>query len=54
MGCNDGKLRVLDFDTLDVVGEKQGLEGRIHTLAPAPKAEREVLIGGAGFVKIGW
>jgi WD40 repeat protein len=54
VGCNDGKLRVLDFDTLDVVAEKPGLEGRIHALVPAPKSEREVLLGGAGVVKLGW
>jgi WD40 repeat protein len=53
VGCNDGKLRVLDFDTLDVV-EKQGLEGRIHTLVPDSKGNREVLLGGAGVVKLGW
>lgn len=54
VGCNDGKLRVLDFDTLDVVAEKQGLAGRIHVLVPDPKSEREVLLGGAGVVKRGW
>lgn len=54
VGCNDGKLRVLDFDTLDVVGEKQGLDGRIHTLARHPKTEREVLLGGVGVIKLGW
>ena len=54
VGCNDGNLRVLDFDTLDVIGSKEGLEGRIHTLVPDPKAERDVLLGGAGAVKLGW
>ena len=54
VGCNDGKLRVFDFDTLDAVAEKAGLEGRIHTLAPDPKADREVLLGGAGVAKLDW
>ena len=54
VGCNDGKLRVLDFETLDVVSEKQGPEGRIHALVPAPKSEREVLVGGAGVSKLRW
>jgi WD40 repeat protein len=54
VGCNDGKLRVLDFETLDVVGEKQGPEGRIYALVPVPKSDREVLLGGVGVVKLGW
>lgn len=54
VGCNDGILRVLDFDTLDVIGEKQGLGGRIHTIVPDPKAARDVLLGGSGAVKLGW
>lgn len=52
VGCNDGKLRVLDFETLDVIGEKQGLEGRIHTLIPDPADDRTVLLGGAGVIKL--
>jgi WD40 repeat protein len=54
VGCNDGKLRVLDFETLDVACEKQGLEGRIHTLVADPHSERAALLGGAGVVKLGW
>ena len=52
VGCNDGKLRVLDVDSLDVVSEKQGLEGRVHALALIPKSDREVLLGGAGVAKL--
>lgn len=54
VGCNDGKLRVLDVETLDLIHEEQGLEGRIHALAPNPGAEREVLLGGASIVKLDW
>jgi WD40 repeat protein len=54
VGCNDGKLRVLDFDTLDVVGEKPGLNGRVHVLARDSRRECEVLLGGAGVVTVGW
>lgn len=54
VGCNDGKLRVLDFETLDVVAEKPGLNERVHALVPVPKSEREVLLGGAEVVKLGW
>ncbi len=54
VACNDGKLRVLDFDTLDVVTEKKGLDGRAHALARHPKADRAVLLGGVGVTKLGW
>ena len=54
VACNDGQLRVLDFDTLDVVSEKNGLDGRAHALARHPKADREALIGGVGVMKLGW
>jgi WD40 repeat protein len=54
VGCNDGKLRVFDFDTLDAVAGKAGLEGRVHTLAADPKTDRDVLLGGSGVVKLRW
>ena len=37
VACNDGKLRVLDFDTLDVVdGSSPGLEGRCSRSSRLP------------------
>jgi WD40 repeat protein len=52
--CDDGRLRVIDFETLNVVSEKQGLDGRVHVLVRHPKADREVLLGGDGVTKRGW
>jgi WD40 repeat protein len=37
VGCNDGSVRVLDTETMEVVNEKRGLEGRIHVLIPTPQ-----------------
>lgn len=54
VGCNDGKLRVLDPDTLDVVSEIAGVEGRMNTLIVNPKGEREVLAGGTNVLKLKW
>lgn len=46
VGGADGRLRVLDPDTLDVVKEVAGPGGRIHTLVPGPGEGRDVLVGG--------
>ncbi len=49
VGCNDGRIRVLDFDSVEVVGDLVGLEGRIHELIVDP-VTNHILIGGeAGF-----
>lgn len=52
VGCTDGRLRVLDFETLDVVGETRALEGRIHALARDPRDDRTLLVGGNGAIKL--
>lgn len=54
VGCNDGAVRVLDPDTLEVVADKRVLEGRVHTLARPPKADREALAGGDGVKRCEW
>jgi WD40 repeat protein len=54
VGSADGRLRALDPDTLEVVGEKAGPGGRLFTLAPHPKRGRELLAGGEGLGRLGW
>jgi WD40 repeat protein len=50
----DGRVRVLDPDSLEVVGEKAGLDGRIYTLVPDPRDRRDLLMGGAGLGRLDW
>ena len=52
VGCSDGKVRVLDFDTLTVVMTKPALAGRIHALTV--KASAAVVAGDGGAVTIEW
>lgn len=51
-GGADGRLLVLDPDTLDVLKETAGPGGRIHTLVPGPG--RELLVGGTGLGRLDW
>ena len=54
VGGDDGRLRVLVPDTLEIVDERAGLDGRIHTLVPGPKGGRELLVGGPGLARLDW
>lgn len=45
VGCNDGIVRILDFDELKAVKELAGEVGRIHVLAAHPK-EAKLIVGG--------
>lgn len=51
VGCNDGRLRVMDSDTLEIVSDQPGLDGRIHALGLHPMSA-DVIVGGAGFLKL--
>jgi len=53
-GCNDGQVRVLDPDTLEVLRAAKALDDRVHTLLPAPDGKPRVLAGGAGLRAIDW
>lgn len=52
VGCNDGKIRVLDPDTMAIQIEKRVLNGRIHALALSEK--EGVVAGVAAPVKFEW
>jgi WD40 repeat protein len=54
VGCNDGKVRVLDPDTLEVASTAKGLDDRVHTLIHDPKGKSRVLVGGAGIRGVEW
>jgi WD40 repeat protein len=45
VGCNDGRVRVLHPDSVEVVETLDGLEGRIYELVIDPASNR-ILIGG--------
>ena len=45
VGCNDGVVRVLDFDELKIVQELAGEVGRIHVMALHAK-DGKILVGG--------
>jgi WD40 repeat protein len=50
VGCSDGRLRVLDAETLEVVNDQPVLEGRICALATDLQNSRIVLAGENGRV----
>lgn len=54
VGCADGRLRILDPDTLAVTGEKTGLGGRVYCVVPNPEAGRGLLAGGMGVGRYDW
>ncbi len=45
VGCNDGQLRIVDFEELKAVKEIAGDVGRIHAICLHPK-EAKILVGG--------
>lgn len=51
VGCNDGRVRVLDPDSVEVVKTLDGLDGRIYELVIDPAANR-VLIGGEAGLRV--
>lgn len=48
VGCNDGRVRILDFDALDVVKVHDGNVGRIHELLVVPASSRILIAGESG------
>lgn len=50
VGCNDGVVRVLDFDELKTVQELAGEVGRIHAMALHAK-DGKILVGGASGIR---
>ena len=54
VGCADGRVRVLDPDTLAVTGEKTGFGGRVHCVVPNPETGRGLLAGGTGLGRYDW
>ncbi|MBM4005366.1 MAG: hypothetical protein FJ295_19085 [Planctomycetes bacterium] len=51
-GCNDGRLRFLDAQTMECVRELDGGRGRIHQLILEPRRERILVVGENGFAGI--
>ena len=51
VGCNDGRVRVLDTDSMEVVQDLEGLEGRIHEIVVDSNG-RSILIAGEGVRRI--
>jgi len=47
VGCNDGRIRAIDPDTMEIVGEIAALKGRIHELGVDPQ-RGQFLVGGEG------
>ena len=48
-GCNDGRVRVVDPITAEVVAEYPGLRSRIHAVLYIPAAQRLLVAGESGF-----
>lgn len=47
VGCNDGVLRTLDADTVEIVAEQRGLSGRLSTIT-VNATRQELLLAGEG------
>jgi WD40 repeat protein len=54
IGCADGRLRALDPDTLEGMGEKAGPGGRVYCVVPNARTGRELLAGGTGVGRLEW
>jgi WD40 repeat protein len=52
VGCNDGHLRVLDFETVKIAGDLPGLDGYVYSLVPDRTANRILLAGENGLLRI--
>ena len=48
VGCNDGRVRIIDADSLQIAEELDGLVGRIHDLAVMPASGHVVTAGTTG------
>lgn len=51
VGCNDGLVRVLDSDSMEVAQVLDGFDGRIHEIVVDPNG-RSILIAGEGILRI--
>ncbi len=49
VGCNDGMIRVVDVESMEVTREIVGLQGRIHELIPDPRNQRILVVGESGW-----
>ena len=49
VGCNDGQIRQIDSETMELVGETAGMCGRIHELVMDSVRERILVAGETGF-----
>jgi WD40 repeat protein len=54
VGGTDGKVRILDVDSLKVRDEIKALDGRVYTLLHGQKGKRWVLAGGSGVRAVEW
>lgn len=48
VGCNDGRVRTLDAESMEITDELDGLVGRIHELAVEPVGGRILTAGETG------
>jgi WD40 repeat protein len=49
IGCNDGKVLILDWESMELVEEADGLVGRIHELVLDPASKFLLVAGERGF-----
>lgn len=48
VGCNDGRIRIVDAETMEIVGDLPGLKRRIHELVLDQKRGRILVCGEGG------
>ena len=51
VGCQDGFVRAIDFETTEVVFQQQVNDGWLHTLAVSPQGDAVLIGGAAGCLK---
>ncbi|MDZ4849786.1 MAG: hypothetical protein SGI77_10855 [Pirellulaceae bacterium] len=49
VGCNDGYLRVVDFESMKLLDEFEGIDGRVHDLIVDENRKQALVVGQAGF-----
>lgn len=49
VGCNDGRVHELDPDSMEILHQFDGLDGRIHEIAIDPTGDRILVVGETGF-----
>jgi WD40 repeat protein len=54
VGGNDGRLRLLDPDTVEIIREERALDRRIHAIAIGPAMDQVLLAGESGAVTLQW